>query len=691
VEAPHSPYEPQSIEVVQARLDALRKKESRKKNRKGSAKAAYALGEAYDALMQTHYAEARALAKEAESNALFADYAHWIEASSFQQEASEALLKEKGDPKDAANLAKQAFFHFVAVENGNPYSALVRAAPKQAAISELYWAQGLRPGRAAVTHFQNAFERLSLHNSLIEVVPENIQSFAKACSRSKSDLCEPWIFKLAPQLPKGSPEYKAVLKYFPSLQDRPKAPPALPRATQSYKAPDLDTQSFEDAMVALRSQKWSDVQTKLQKFLDEFPKSSYRYRSQFWLAQATLKSGKKDESTKIFDGLEKEAPLTFFGMLSALATAQDIAASIDKTPPQVSERDLMILPADLYRLNRAEILLNEGANELAALELKSITAKSAYSNSFLMYLALLNYRAQNFPTEFVLLTELIQRSYPGVASDYGLKMIFPVVHFDLIKKHAKEEQIDPILVLSLIKQESAFDARISSGAGASGLMQLMPFTAVETVPGITKAQLLQADQNIHVGTRYLAKLLDRFKGNIVLALAGYNAGPGAVDRWVREGIQEKQTMIEFIEAIPYRETRGYVGSIIRNYYWYSKALGTGTPESLAYFWRPYKELNQEIGIPEPKPFGPAKPPALAPGVSKEDKPAPVPLESAAPAPSASPEPQPLPTPRATPSALPLLPAAVFPSVTPANKKKGPAPSVNPSSSPSSGSDNDHKV
>jgi hypothetical protein len=152
----------------------------------------------------------------------------------------------------------------------------------------------------------------------------------------------------------------------------------------------------------------------------------------------------------------------------------------------------------------------------------------------------------------------------------------------------------------LIKQESAFDVKANSGSGASGLMQLMNFTAMETLPGIKREQLIEADTNVHAGTKYLSKLLDHFKGNIVLALAGYNAGPGAVDRWVREGIQEKRSMMDFIEAIPFKETREYVGSIIRNYYWYSKLVSHAQrPVTLAYFWKPYKELNHEIGTPQP--------------------------------------------------------------------------------------------
>jgi soluble lytic murein transglycosylase len=165
-------------------------------------------------------------------------------------------------------------------------------------------------------------------------------------------------------------------------------------------------------------------------------------------------------------------------------------------------------------------------------------------------------------------------------------MIFPVVHYDLIKQNAAANQLDPILVLSLMKQESAFEADVASSVGASGLMQLMPATASETEPGIRRADLVIPEHNVRVGTKYLRKLLDKYNGNIAFALAAYNAGPGNLDKWIREG-KTRHGLLEFIEQIPFKETREYVSSIIRNHYWYSKTLSTDPPKSLGYFWNLY--------------------------------------------------------------------------------------------------------
>ena len=114
---------------------------------------------------------------------------------------------------------------------------------------------------------------------------------------------------------------------------------------------------------------------------------------------------------------------------------------------------------------------------------------------------------------------------------------------DLIKEAAQKYSVREDLVRGVVRAESAFDQFAVSSVGAQGLMQLMPALSKEL--GVTDP--FDARQNIMAGTRYLAQLLDMHKGNIALALASYNAGPGAVDKY--HGVP------------PFRETRHYVKSI----------------------------------------------------------------------------------------------------------------------------------
>ena len=203
-------------------------------------------------------------------------------------------------------------------------------------------------------------------------------------------------------------------------------------------------------------------------------------------------------------------------------------------------------------------------------------------------------------------------------------LIFPLTHFPQIEKAARVAQIDPVLGLSLVKQESAFDPEAVSSSGALGFAQLMPFTALDVRTGLTRSAILDPQQNLEIGFLYLRKLLDRWKGNVALALASYNAGPAAVERWVRANgvlpaldpaqppLAPREANLElaaFVDRIPYKETRDYVGSILRNVLWYRSLLKLQNPSTLSdeaflvpSFWRRRveKPVGAEKKAPSPK-------------------------------------------------------------------------------------------
>jgi soluble lytic murein transglycosylase len=128
--------------------------------------------------------------------------------------------------------------------------------------------------------------------------------------------------------------------------------------------------------------------------------------------------------------------------------------------------------------------------------------------------------------------------------------------------------LDPWLVLGIIRQESAFNARAVSRSDARGLMQLLPSTGREVYQRIgletfRNDLLFDPQLNIRLGTQYLGRLADTHRGNLILALAAYNAGPGRVQRWLQE--LSTADWDEFVERLPFEETRLYVKSVLRNY------------------------------------------------------------------------------------------------------------------------------
>jgi soluble lytic murein transglycosylase len=157
-----------------------------------------------------------------------------------------------------------------------------------------------------------------------------------------------------------------------------------------------------------------------------------------------------------------------------------------------------------------------------------------------------------------------------------LELRFPLHHDDLINEAAKDFKLDPSWIYAVIRQESAFRQDARSHVGAVGLMQLMPSTARRVAKGMLNQrapktkQLLEAETNISLGSAYLNQLSEQYNGNIILATAGYNAGPLNVDRWLGETELPADV---WVELIPFHETHRYVRSVLSYMVIYDKRRG----------------------------------------------------------------------------------------------------------------------
>lgn len=161
---------------------------------------------------------------------------------------------------------------------------------------------------------------------------------------------------------------------------------------------------------------------------------------------------------------------------------------------------------------------------------------------------------------------------------------FPEMFRDLIETHAATAGIDPDLLQALVREESAFEPTAGSWAGAMGLCQLMMPTAREVagwlrVPGkITRERLFEPDLNLRMGSTYLSRLIRQFKGNTALAVAAYNAGAGSVKKFLAR--YQGDSLDEFIEEIPFEETRLYVKRVLGSMATYQMLYGRNAAPSL---------------------------------------------------------------------------------------------------------------
>jgi soluble lytic murein transglycosylase len=162
----------------------------------------------------------------------------------------------------------------------------------------------------------------------------------------------------------------------------------------------------------------------------------------------------------------------------------------------------------------------------------------------------------------------LRRAYPQIATveqdsvpRYFLAMYYPLRYRDEIIEYSRKNGLDPHLIMGLIHQESYYNPTVKSSAGAVGLMQLMPATGKELAGRLgISPRLTDPKTNIRLGTAHFRMLVNLFGGNTELTIASYNAGQGRVAQWRRAA--PRRPMDEFLESIPYRETRTYVKHVV---------------------------------------------------------------------------------------------------------------------------------
>lgn len=188
------------------------------------------------------------------------------------------------------------------------------------------------------------------------------------------------------------------------------------------------------------------------------------------------------------------------------------------------------------------------------------------------------------PAEIAKYQELKQKP------DYWLG-VYPFPYADLIQTWSAERQLNPLLVTSLMRQESRFEAKIRSSAGAAGLMQVMPATAewITGKAGITGYDLDNPNDNIKLGTWYLDYTHSEYDNHSLFAVASYNAGPGNVAKWIDQGGFADAD--EFVEKIPFSETKGYVRAVFGGYWNYLRLYDPEIAQKVEQYQKRFNSLK----------------------------------------------------------------------------------------------------
>lgn len=252
----------------------------------------------------------------------------------------------------------------------------------------------------------------------------------------------------------------------------------------------------------------------------------------------------------------------------------------DQKPDRLIESDssatfLRKNPALAKSLERFGILTSIGMKEDAVSEVLARSGEFS-SPDVLLYLGRVLKEAEAYKSAIALISRLSRPRDTQDKSGMNIDdILYPLAYWPIVGDAAASNKIDPLLLLSIMREESRFDPGVRSAAGAIGLMQLMPQTAYRLSRHTIKSakDIYDVKTNIAVGAFYLGLLLKEFR-SLPVAVAAYNAGEERVREWLKQG--DYRSFDEFIEDIPYDETRNYVRKVLMSYSSYKQRATIST-------------------------------------------------------------------------------------------------------------------
>ncbi len=343
-------------------------------------------------------------------------------------------------------------------------------------------------------------------------------------------------------------------------------------AIASYKATARkfrDGRTWEEAQWRLAwiyylSGYWNAAYTTFKSIAAKKGEGRFQTAALYWQARSTAKLGTLEEAKQIYINILRAEEDSYYKS-PATRDLEKMGAELPQDPMPGIESSVSLTPlfnaAHWFHLTRARELERMELNQLAIGELDEIHRLNDKDLPLRMLL-MREYARNRAYARSVALAQTI----PDLSEERS-RHLYPLAYWAMIQQKANERELDPFLVLALIRQESLFDPRARSSASALGLMQLLPSTAsrVANQNGLelsSEEKLFEPELNLTLGISYLKELLGRYSNNLVKAIAAYNAGENAVARW--EGQFPGDDIEEFIERIPYGETRLYVKLVLRN-------------------------------------------------------------------------------------------------------------------------------
>ncbi len=424
-------------------------------------------------------------------------------------------------------------------------------------------------------------EAIANYQSLIQRypnLPETAQSLRRLATLTPLPQAVAYLDQLIQKFPEDAP--KALLRKADLLEKTD------PQAAQEARQTLLKNYSSSDAAAEYRWKMARDqgkagnyVQAwqRAQELTQANPDSPLAAKATFWIGKWAQQLGRSEDAKAAFENVLARYPHSYYAWRAAVLLGWQVGDfnSVRFLQPKVTMPAVRPIPpagstmfSELYRLGQDRDAIALFTAETAGQETLSVNQqfteallKLNQGKNLAAINQILNLRDSTDPLD--------QQQWKALRQtpEYW-QALFPFPYEELIVAWSEKRQLNPLLVASLIRQESRFEKEIRSPVGATGLMQVMPATADWIAPQIklSKFSLTDPNDNINLGTWYFQHTHEEYRNNSALAVASYNAGPGNVAKWLKEFEGSDPDL--FIENIPFAETKDYVESVFSNYWNY---------------------------------------------------------------------------------------------------------------------------
>jgi len=303
-------------------------------------------------------------------------------------------------------------------------------------------------------------------------------------------------------------------------------------------------------------------------------------RAMYWMARIAHSQGFKKHAVDIYRLLVRSYPLSYYPNLAAQRLVE---LQVPLPPSYMSKQNLTGTPltvdldVDISKYQdhpnfiKGIEFLKLGQRSIAEREFNELRNKTEDSKKLNVILAYLYHLTNDIHKSIYLFRTKIHdfaKSYPGTTNRSAWLLAYPRPYKALTEYYCKEVGLDPLLLTAIMREESSFQADVKSYAHAMGLTQVIYSTGKYIARNLGHKNfklddLTDPNTSIQFGSFFLDELVGKYKGNHALAISAYNAGETAVNRWLRE--RKDSPMDEFIEDIPYSQTRRYTRRVLKSY------------------------------------------------------------------------------------------------------------------------------